>query len=251
MKKIHYYTEEDIEFIRKNIDTMNFNQMAELFSLRYEMKFLGCSIQKVAQRNGIKKTIRVYKDRKNRNVRFDEMTEEKERFIKENFMKYETYQKLADEYNKEFGTNCSPSSINTLCREKYGLTHENIGKFKKGGRSVRLEVGTERIGSGYKICVKVSDKEVPNGDSSNWVQKSRYIYEKYYGEIPNGHMIIHLDGDLENFDIDNLYCISRKISGLFAQNDWWKLDKETKLAAIKWCELNLALKEGNAHANKI
>lgn len=251
MNKQHLYTKEDIEFIRSNIDTMNFNQMAESFSLKYGMKFLGCSIQKVAQRNGIKKTIRVYRERKNRSIKFDEITEEKEAFIKDNFDKYETYQELANAYNKKFDTDCSSSSMNTLCREKYGLTHNNVGKFQKDGRSVRLDIGTERVGSGYKICIKASDKDVPNGNSSNWIQKSRYIYEKHCGEIPSGNVVIHLDGDLDNFDIDNLYCIDRKISALFAKNDWWKLDRETKLTAIKWCELNFALKRGDAHANKI
>lgn len=242
MRNQHKYTSEDIEFIRKNIDTMSFPKMADVFSEKYGNRFLGCSIQKVAYRNGIKKAVRVYQNGKDRKIRFDNVTEEKKDFIKDNFSSCNTYEELSVMYKKEFGVDCSRDSMNRLCIE-LGLSHDNAGCFRKGGRTRKLEVGTERVGSGYKQCVKVFDNELPSGNSSNWVQKSRYVYESHKGKIPKGYLIIHLDGDKNNFDIENLYCVSRRITALLASNDWFRLDKEAKLTAIKLCELNLKLKE--------
>lgn len=41
------------------------------------------------------------------------------------------------------------------------------------------------------------------------VRRPRKIYENHYGEIPKGHIIIHVDGDRYNDDISNLEAISR------------------------------------------
>jgi hypothetical protein len=41
------------------------------------------------------------------------------------------------------------------------------------------------------------------------VRRPRKIYENHYGEIPKGHIIIHIDGDRYNDDISNLEAISR------------------------------------------
>lgn len=154
MRNEHKYTKEDVDFIRKNIDTMSFKQMAAEFTSKYDMAFKACSIQKVAHRNNIKKTLRVYKNGKDRKMSFDKISEEKESFIKDKFDDCKTYQELAEEYEKHFGVEVSSRSMNVLCREKYGLSHENIGKFKKDGRNRKLDIGTERIGSGYKNALK-------------------------------------------------------------------------------------------------
>lgn len=248
MNRQHNYTKEDIDFIRKNINAMSFRKMAEAFSEKYNFVFNISSIQKVAQRNGIKKSIRIYENGVDRRIRFDDISEKKEKFIKENFRNCKTFEELANLYERKFGVQCSRESMNMICRDKYGLSHENTGQFSKKGRSVRKALNSESIGSGYKTCVKATEKELPNGVSSNWVQKSRFIYEQKYGKIPKGCIIIHLDGNTENFDIKNLYCISRKVAGIFAQNNWWKLQKDLKILAIKWCELNFRL-QTNQKAN--
>ena len=39
--------------------------------------------------------------------------------------------------------------------------------------------------------------------------KSRVIYEKHFGKIPEGYTIIYLDGNKLNLELDNLKAISR------------------------------------------
>lgn len=41
------------------------------------------------------------------------------------------------------------------------------------------------------------------------IYHARAVYEKYYGEIPKGYIIHHIDGDGLNDDPQNLTCLSR------------------------------------------
>lgn len=40
--------------------------------------------------------------------------------------------------------------------------------------------------------------------SGKWVNYSRYLFEKHKGPVPKGKRVIHRDGDLTNFALDNL-----------------------------------------------
>ena len=77
------------------------------------------------------------------------------------------------------------------------------GWFKKGEPSHNCQpIGTEVInGQGY--CeVKVSE--------SKWIYKQRLVWEQVHGPVPKGYSIIFADGNKENFDIDNLICVSNR-----------------------------------------
>lgn len=77
--------------------------------------------------------------------------------------------------------------------------------FKKGNIPPnRREIGEERITKDGYIKVKVRDGSL----NKNWELKHRLMYEKYHGEIPEGHKIIFADGNRRNFDKDNLIAVS-------------------------------------------
>lgn len=46
--------------------------------------------------------------------------------------------------------------------------------------------------------------------TGRWESVSRVIYRRYYGEIPEGHYIYHIDGDRYNKDPNNLVAMSPK-----------------------------------------
>lgn len=81
--------------------------------------------------------------------------------------------------------------------------------FKKGHKSHNaVNVGDETMkcnshDEGY-VYVKVCDGKL----NKNWKPKQQVIWEKEYGEIPNGHKVIFLDGNRFNFDINNLALVS-------------------------------------------
>lgn len=238
----HKYTKDDIDFIRKNIDTMSFPQMADFFSKKYNMNFRQDSISHVAKRNGISKTTRVYCDRENNSYK-NFYSEEQINFLKYNFSSCAKWEELTDLFNQKFNLELTVCEITGICKRKFGVSMANSGRFSKRRHPLRLPVGTERIGSGGKICVKVSEYDVPRGCASNWKQKSRVVYEEYYGNIPEGHKIIHLNGNQEDFDISNLYCLSPKVMACLTRNKWYTENAEITLTAIKCAELMCALKE--------
>ena len=76
-----------------------------------------------------------------------------------------------------------------------------------------------------------------------WIPIQKKIWQDHYGEVPEGKMVIFLDGDRENLDIENLYCIDRRISAIMAANKWYTNSRDHTLTAIKWCELHYAMKD--------
>lgn len=99
------------------------------------------------------------------------------------------------------------------------------------------EVGTTTKKSNGYIYVKV--------DAQHWKPKQEVVYEQAYGSIPDGSMVIFLNNDKTDFDIENLYCVSKGIHGMMCKNRWYTWSKEHTLAAIKLCELIVEInKEG-------
>lgn len=240
-KKSFRYSEEDIDFIRENIDTMSYKKMAIYFSEKYNMNFMADSISHLARRRGLTKNIRVYKNRKNNSYK-NIFSEEMCLYLKDNFEKCTRWKELTDLFNEKFKTNYTRNEIAGVCRRKYNLKLKNPTVFTKENHPFKANIGEERIGSGGKICVKVTDYNLTPGDSSNWKQKSRFVYEKEFGEIPNGSRIIHLNGDVNDFSIDNLYCVNKEVMACLARERWFKKNKEITITAVKCAELMCVLK---------
>lgn len=159
-----------------------------------------------------------------------------------------TYSELADKFNYKFGTNVSAQAMSDLCNKSLKLKKtRNNGMFSSRlDRPFTRSVGTEVWRCGY-IFVKTNDVRHEGSTSysdmsENWQPKHRVIYENTYGKIPNDKIVIFLDNDRTNFNIDNLYCIDRKINLMMNNFGLMSNNPEITLTAIKWCELNCAMK---------
>ncbi|WP_289147291.1 HNH endonuclease signature motif containing protein [uncultured Megamonas sp.] len=101
-----------------------------------------------------------------------------------------------------------------------GYMGSNKTSFKKGTIPPnQVPIGTESITKGGYIKVKV-------GEPNKWKLKQRYIYEQHYGEIPNNYNIIFADGNIMNFDIDNLIAVSKAEMLILNTNNLRFEDKE-------------------------
>ncbi|MDR1418790.1 MAG: HNH endonuclease [Treponema sp.] len=129
-------------------------------------------------------------------------------------------------FNKHFGLRVPHSKIRAAaknrgitsgrdCRFRPGHISYNKGKkgycppgsekgwFKPGNRpQTYLPVGTEIIDSYGYVKVKIAD---PN----KWNFKHRIIWEKAYGKVPRGHIVIFADGNKLNVRLNNLLLVSR------------------------------------------
>lgn len=86
-----------------------------------------------------------------------------------------------------------------------GVKKGNRTKFKGGkGNPNYLTIGSERKRGGYTQvkAINIDGQEV-------WMPKHRYLYEKHYGPIPKGSVVVFGDGDSTNFDLDNLILVTK------------------------------------------
>jgi len=183
-----------------------------------------------------------------KNKRDHKYTEEQKRFLKENIGNF-TYKGLAEVFNKQFGTSLNHQHISDICLKRLGIKRDKPYVFFKGRKDFTSHpIGTE-VFDGHHVWVKVNDEYIPDGAvkgskqlNPNWQKKKVLNYEKHYGPIPSGNMVVFLDQDHQNCEIDNLYLTTRKINFMMNKNKWYSPDKEQTLTAIKWCELFYAMK---------
>lgn len=160
-----------------------------------------------------------------------------------------SYRELTKAFNERFKRNLSWKAVIHKCA-RLGIDHGRKCEFKKGENnpcSPTLPIGAETVSAG-KVYVKVSDAPMRGGKPSygeggNYVQKNRYIYEQHYGPIPKGYMIVSLVNDRNNFEPQNLYATTRAVNMMMCQNKWYTESRENTLTAIKYCELQFALKK--------
>lgn len=125
-----------------------------------------------------------------------------------------------------------------LSKRKIRYKDYNANKICINGA---LPIGTEYIKPDGMILVKVNEHK--------WEYKQRYIYETYHNiKLPTSTMVVFLDGDRNNFDIDNLMAVSTpeynciKNKKLISKNS--ELNKTAFMSARVYYKVKELSKEG-------
>ncbi len=121
--------------------------------------------------------------------------------------------------------------------------------FKKGGVAHnKVPVGTEVFRDGYML-VKVKDG--PDLDQwDRWVAKHRLVWEQAHGPIPEGMMVIFLDGNTRNCELSNLALVSKEENGILNAKKLRSQNAQATKMAITVAKLNLAIKrKGKKNGN--
>lgn len=124
-------------------------------------------------------------------------------------------------YKQKYGEEMSKWKVQGL-KKTYKLYSNVNTQFKKGecqGSQYFSPIGSERKIQNGNILVKIAEPNV-------WKLKHRYIYENKYGKIPKNKMIIFLDGNKNNFDINNLKLIDRNEHLIAIKKDLYFNNKE-------------------------
>ena len=179
-------------------------------------------------------------------------TNEEDQFLIDN-VKGISLKELRSKFNKKFNLDLSESAISNRKRKlniKSGIVGGRFEKgnipfnkgmkwdeymskecqiksskttFKKGNiPNNRREIGEERITVDGYVEVKVKDGCL----NDNWKYKHRYIYEKEYGDIPEGYKVIFADGNKRNFNTDNLILVSNSEELIMNRNNLFYDEKE-------------------------
>lgn len=128
-------------------------------------------------------------------------------------------------------------------RSYKGPRMPNSGQFKKGtlnGAAAHnyVPVGSLRWSKDGYLERKVTDDPdlVP---ARRWVGEHRLMWEAAHGPIPDGHVVMFLDGDPCNLELDNLRAVPRGVLGLLNKRWPGATHGEARKAAILACELEL------------
>lgn len=232
---INHYTPEQVNWLKKNYHLVDSNN--ELTD-----KFNACfNTNRTNHQIGAKCRQDLKLIRTTAHQRF---TNEQNEWLRANYPSAASYADLTDRFNIRFHSSKTPDQIRENCNKRLKLTGMvNITKYGSKKKE-ELPIGNIRKSStGTYIKVKNIDNSVHISGYAKpyWLPLQQKIYEDAYGKIKDNEMICFLDGDSNNFDISNLYCINRKISAMMSTHKWWTKSREHTLTAIKLCELNLAL----------
>lgn len=240
----HRYSEEEKEFLRENASQYTYKELADAFHQKFGVEVSCGAIQQYCT-----KVLCV----KANNPNFHIYTDAEKAWLRAH-IDDGSFEEIAKLFNAEFGTNVRMHSISDVCSKRMRLKKKtNEGMFTSGSplKCKNYPIGSERKYGGYWY-VKVADTYHPGKTSmkefrENWKLKHTNIYEQAHGPIPDGSFVVFLDTNRENFSIDNLYCIDRKILAVMNNNRWFKSDPDLTMAAIKWCELHYAIKDAIKH----
>lgn len=233
------YEKKHDAFIREIArDCHSYEELTDLFNERFGTKQSLSSLQQHSV-----KTLAVYLVTEQTEKRF---SDEEKQWLKNQFCSANGYADLTARFNARFGKNKTISAISDQCAKRLGLKGmKNVTRFGEVRRKEQLPVGTVHVCSNGTTYIKARLLEdvfnFTGYAEPYWLPIQKKVWQEHYGEVPKGKMVIFLDGNHENIDINNLYCIDRKISAVLARNRWYTGSREHTLTAIKWCELFYAL----------
>ena len=152
-----------------------------------------------------------------------------------------TTAELTSALNKVFSTNHSAGSVRTTLKQ--------IGvKKSKETRSRNCAmngdpIGSEKIIGGYRY-IKV--RKSSGGFYKDWEREICLVYKNAYGDIPEGYMVVTLNGDKLDARPENLALISKKVAARMANGhgkSFWSNSADITKAGIAVCELDQALSD--------
>ena len=184
----------------------------------------------------------------------------------EEFIRKVSWEKHLPELHKivtaKFGDILTQEQLKSFLARKRIIRFENHGKFEKGhvpankGKKMpaavyekskhtmfkkghqpanRREVGSERINVEGYIEIKVAEP-------SRWQLKHRVVYENYHNvKLKSTDVVIFLDGDKQNFGIENLALIDRGINLIMNHEGMRFADAEITRTEVNIARLKKAI----------
>ena len=184
----------------------------------------------------------------------------------EEFIRKVSWGKYVPELHKivtaKFGDVLTQEQLKSFLSRRHIIRFENHGRFEKGHVSAnkgkkmpaavyekskhtmfkkghqpanRREVGSERINVEGYIEIKVAEP-------SRWQLKHRVIYENYHNvKLKSTDVVIFLDGDKQNFGIENLALIDRGINLIMNHEGMRFADAEITRTEVNIARLKKAI----------
>ena len=190
MKKRYTWTEEQIRYIKRIAKGNKKKIILEKVNKKFNLNLNINQLNNCMNNRGIKTKIK--------HIWTDEQVEYLKK-IAEGTPRKEIVKKLNDKFN----LNLTLLQVRD-CMNGRGIRNNIDKRFSaKDGNRCQQEkpIGTiSRWECGY-TRIKTGDNE--------WEFIQRYVWRKHHGEIPPGHSVIFLDGNTDNYNIENLALVNR------------------------------------------
>ncbi|MBK1699778.1 HNH endonuclease signature motif containing protein [Thiococcus pfennigii] len=169
--------------------------------------------------------------------------------------KYST-RECAETINARYGLNLTPSAIKGACA-RFGIPAATDGRFKPGSEAYKMRRTPNRSNAGsfrpgnrphnthpigaYRLArkdgwlIRVQDSGTPYRARFDWRPVRHLVYEEHYGPVPDGHIVLLLDGDQDNcLDPDNLIAVTRAVMARLNQAGFSDLpqDRDIRRAVV-------------------
>lgn len=208
------FNEEESNFLKENARGRLAIELTEMFNKKFNRNITIKQIQEY------KKTHKLTSGLK---VSYTE--EEKEYFYKiyKGKSTTEITRLLNEKFNKNYTRNNIRKFINYhKLRTGYieyfpDMKRKEERSYKKRGRTV------------YRV----------RNENNKWESKAKYLYRKNIGEVPKDCCIILLDGSDNNFELDNLYPINKRVNAFMQSRRLYFKNKEMNKTSIMALELML------------
>lgn len=257
MKRGENYTAEQLDFLRAGYAEMAIRDLCPAFNVRFGTGKTCGQLRSALKNHGIT----CGRKPGERKVPCRLYTPEQVRFLRENY-RGRSIAELTALHNTRFGENKTQRQIKTFVHNRgivsgrtgrfsKGLTPWNKGKkgymganatsFKKGNLPHNHQpLWSERIGKDGYIEMSVPERNPYTGFPTRYKHKHVWLWEQAHGKKPRGTVVIFRDGNIRNFDPDNLLLVSR--AELLAMNlhDYKNQPQELKPSVLALAKLEAA-----------
>jgi hypothetical protein len=242
------YSQEVIEFIKRNVVGTKTRDLIDLVNKKYGTDFTISKMQSFKKNYNLKSEtknglpagratqlfpadVRKFISNNHKGIAIKDMTD----ILNSTFSKYYKVSLIQSYYSNnkiQCGVDAKFRKGNISWNKGLkGITTGGVAtQFKKGSIPPnRAEIGYERVDVDGYTQVKVSD----GNRNRNFKYKHALIWEQNNGPIPDGYVVIFSDRDKTNFDISNLVLVSRSELLVMNKNNLILEDSDlTKTGAI-------------------
>lgn len=222
------YTPEMLDFLRAGYARMECCDLTDAFNARFGMSKTQGQIKACLGNHGI--TARRKGPMKGKRLSF---TPDQISWLKDAYRKMPQAD-LPAAFSAQFGVKKSERQIRAFLKN-YSIRSGRMGRFEPGTspwnkgmkgwcpdgcQATQFRPGNmpanvrpmhaERVGKNGYIEIKVPERNPYTGAPTRFRHKHVWLWEQAHGRrLPDGHVVIFLDGNNRNFDIENLRLISR------------------------------------------
>lgn len=142
-------------------------------------------------------------------------------------MNSQSFRVTANRHGIRFGRGHAWKHIkpSPLKGRKYGpYPKERMQKLRESRTKFKVGETISTKCQGVYDLVKVSDAP----GKTRYMRKNRYVYEQAYGPVPDDYCVIFLDGNPQNYSLDNLRAVPKQTIGYRR-----KFEKQTDPEAVK------------------